>query len=265
LATTDPVAELIRLSRGALVAAGFERRELGESVYFVSREPDRTHRTLVLLHGVNDHAGTWVTVAPALAKTYRLIIPDLAGHGESGPATGPITLPLILERLHEIVKDEEPFTLVGNSMGCWVSLLYTLAHPEQVERLVLESGGGLNIPLSVPLTATNREDAAVILRAVHGDKPMPPWAIDALIARATDAPLVRLTGAEQHYVDDRLGEIDVPTTILWGADDGVVTREHAEGLHRGIRGAELVVIDGAAHIPHLQQPERFLQCLTAIC
>jgi pimeloyl-ACP methyl ester carboxylesterase len=219
----------------------------------------------VLLHGVNDHAGTWATVAGALAKTHRLIIPDLAGHGESGPAAGSITLPLIVERLHEILKDEQPFTLLGNSMGGWVSILYTLAHPEQVERLILESGGGLNIPLAVPLTATNREDADLILRAVHGTRSLPAWAADALIARATDAPLVRLAGAEEHYVDGRLGEIDVPTTVLWGVDDGVVTREHAEGLQRGIRGAELVVIDGAAHIPHLQQPERFLECLTAIC
>jgi pimeloyl-ACP methyl ester carboxylesterase len=156
-------------------------------------------------------------------------------------------------------------TLIGNSMGAWISILYALRHPERVAQLVLEAGGGLNRPLAVPLLATNREDAMTILRAVHGpDAILPEWAVDALLGRATGSPLLRLTAVAENMVDARLGELRVPTTIVWGEHDGVVTRPYVDALLGGIPGASLHVVEGAAHIPHAQQPERFLACLPAI-
>lgn len=249
------------MSAEAFVAAtraalGLQRRVLDGSVYFTGGSGE----TMVLLHGTNDHAGTWATVVPLLSR-YRLIVPDLAGHGESEPRSGPIPFPLILERLHAII-DVPRITLVGNSMGAWIALLYALEHPERVERLVLESGGGLMLPLGVPLTATNRDDAMIILRAVHGpNAALPDWAVDALLRRAVDAPMLRLT--EHQFVDGRLGEVRVPTTVVWGADDGVVPRSYVEAVRDGIAGARLEIIEGAAHIPHMQQPARFVSCLTA--
>jgi len=91
---------------------------------------------------------------------------------------------------------------------------------------------------------------------------LPDWAVDALLQRATDAPMLRLT--DLTFVDGRLGEVKAPTTLVWGADDGVVPRRYMEELRDGIAGARLVIIDGAAHIPHAQQPARFVSCLTAI-
>lgn len=247
---------VIAATRRALVAAGLERCELDGSVYFAGGSGP----TVVLIHGVNDQAGTWAPVVPLL-KNYRLIVPDLAGHGESAPATGPIAMHSIVERLHAII-DAPAVTLVGNSMGAWIALLYTLAHPERVDRLVLEAGGGLARPLAVPLTATTREDALTILRAVHGPNALlPEWAIEALLTRATGSPMLRLT--DLTFIDARLGEIKAPTTLVWGADDGVVPRSYGEALRDGIAGARLHVIEGAAHIPHAQQPARFVECLTA--
>jgi len=279
----------IAATRAALVGAGLERREVDGTVYFAGGSGS----TVVLLHGANDQAGTWAPVVPLLAN-HRLIVPDLAGHGESAPATGPIAMTSIVERLRAIIDadsgappssaagpaasppprvgrrdgarpaGETPalLTLVGNSMGAWIALLYTLAHPECVERLILEAGGGLARPLAVPLTATTPEDALTILRAVHGPNAvLPEWAIDALLSRSTGSPMLRLT--DLTFIDGRLGEIEVPTTLVWGADDGVVPRSYAEALRDGIAGARLHIIEGAAHIPHAQQPARFVECLTA--
>ena len=155
-----------------------------------------------------------------------------------------------------------PATLAGNSMGAWIALLYALKHPDRVKRLVLESGGGLTRPLGVPLTATNRDDAMVILRAVHGPNAvLPDWAVDALIARASGSPMQRLTDPE--FVDARLGEVKTPTTLVWGEHDGVIPRAYMEALRDGIPGARLEIVEGAAHIPHAQQPARFVSCLMA--
>ena len=252
-------AEFARMTRGALAAAGFARHEVDGTVYFTAGEGD----TLVLVHGVNDHAGSWFLVAPVLARNYRVIIPDLPGHGESDPKDGPLPISMMLEKLSAVIGDER-VTLVGNSMGGWLSMLYTLAHPDRVSRLILEASGGLALPLDSPTTANNRDEAMVILRNVHGPRFQPPeWVIDALLQRAKSSPMLRVTEIVEHLVDARLREIGVPTRVLWGADDGVVPRHYAEALQRGIPHATLHVIEEAAHIPHLQQPERFLQCLTS--
>jgi pimeloyl-ACP methyl ester carboxylesterase len=218
-----------------------------------------------MLHGANDHAGTWFTVAAALAQRYRVILPDLAGHGESEPRTGPIPLSLILDRLEVAIGGERDITLLGNSLGGWIALLYTLRHPERVARLVLETSGGLNRPLASPLVARTREEAGIILRAVHGPGfQAPEWVVEALLQRAHDSPMLRLTETIEHDVEPRLGEIRVPATLIWGADDGVVPLAYGRELQQAISGATLCVIEGAAHIPHMQQPGRFLECLTAI-
>jgi pimeloyl-ACP methyl ester carboxylesterase len=258
------------MTRGALLAAGFTRHESDGAVWFenVGRASARHRRaearpTLVLLHGANDHAGTWFAVAPALAQRFRVIVPDLAGHGESEPRSGPIAISRVLTQLETVLRDEPEPIVAGNSFGGWMALLYALRN--RVSRLILESSGGLNRPLAVPLTAKNRDEAMLIMRAVHGPRFQPPeWAIDALLARANNSPLLRLTELAEHDVEPRLGTIDVPVTILAGEHDGVVTRDYSEALRDAIPNATLHVIEGAAHIPHLQQPGRFLECLTSI-
>lgn len=256
-------AEYIARARARLAKAGLTRVDLGGTVYWTGGTGPET---ICLLHGANDHAGSWGWVAPALAKSRRLIIPDLPGHGESEPHTGPIYMQFMVDRVSAILDAESvsSMTLAGNSMGAWVAILHTLAHPEQVSRLVLESGGGLAMPLGVPLVTSNRDEAARMLRAAHGPRAeLPEWTIDALISRSSDSPMVRLVTSDliSHLVDNRLSEIKAPTTIIWGADDGVVPRNYVERLHELITGSGLVVIPDAAHIPHMQQPERIVECL----
>ena len=253
-------ADFVRMTRAAIANAGFVRKEVGETVYWEAGDG----ATIVMIHGANDQAGSWFTVAPTLAQTQRVILPDLPGHGESAPKDGPIPLSLILERLAAVIGDAQNITLVGNSLGGWIALLYALKHPAQVTRLFLEDSGGLSRPLAVPLVARTREEAMPILRAVHGPNYQPPeWVIDALVQRSSGSPMLRLTELLEHDIEPRLGEISQPATLIWGADDGVLPLTYAEALHHAIPNSSLKIIEGAAHIPHMQQPERFLQCLTA--
>jgi pimeloyl-ACP methyl ester carboxylesterase len=251
--------------RADLAKAGLHRVDFDCSVFWVGGPPAAP--VVALLHGANDQAGTWAAVAPALAKRFRLIVPDLAGHGESAPAEGPLPLSLIVERFAAILDHEgaRRATLVGNSMGGWVSLLYAFAHPDRVERLVLEDASGMSWIVGVPLFPKTREEAIVALRAVHGPAAeIPDWMIDSLIRRANDAPMLRVAqaGVLNYLVDARLSSLDVPTTLVWGADDGVLPVAYAHALQAKIRGSKLRVIEGAAHMPHRQQPEKFVACLT---
>lgn len=258
-------ADYVRMTRSALAAAGFVRSQAEDVVWWEGGPAEgASSGTIVFVHGVNDQAGTWFTVAPALVRTHRVILPDLRGHGESGPAAGPLTLPMLLHGIEVAIGAEQDITLVGNSLGGWVVLLYALRHPERIRHLILEAAGGLSLPFTTTIVATDRAEAVRILRAVHGPAFEPKdWVIEALLARAVDSPMLRITGAADHFLDQRLGELDVPATIIWGANDGVLSLDYAETLWKGIPGSMLRVIDDAAHIPHLQQPERYLACLTA--
>ncbi|HUP61385.1 MAG TPA: alpha/beta fold hydrolase [Thermoanaerobaculia bacterium] len=265
----ESTADFVRMTRDALAAAGFVRREIEGTVYWDSGGqailPVRTGRIacppLVLVHGVNDQAGSWFAVAPTLARTHRVILPDLPGHGESEPKEGPLAISMMVARLHSVIGNSR-VTLAGNSLGGWIAMLYTLAYPERVSHLVLEASGGLDRPFGVPVIATTRDEALTILRAVHGPRFVATeWMIDSLLQRATNSPMLRITETEQLFVDARIADIRVPATIIWGADDGVLPLSYAHALQAGIAGARLHVIEGAAHIPHIQQPERFLACL----
>jgi pimeloyl-ACP methyl ester carboxylesterase len=256
----DPAESFIAWTRAELERAGLERVERDGLVSFRGGSGEET---VVLLHGVNDQAGTWAPVVPQLMR-FRLIVPDLAGHGESAPREGPLAMETILAGVHAAVEGVDRFTLVGNSMGGWVAMLYTLAHPERVERLILEDASGMAWPLSVPLFPRTREEAVACLRAVHGPTTdLAEWMIDAMLQRALTAPATRVvqSGLMPYLLDGRLGDLATPTTLIWGRDDGLLPVPYAETLQKRIAGSTLHVLDGAAHIPHRQQPERFLTCL----
>lgn len=264
----DPIETYTQLSRKALDRAGLTKVVDDQgSVYWTGGGKDAP--ALVLLHGVNDQAGTWAGVVPSLATEYRLIVPDLAGHGESEPKTGIITYTLVLERLHSIIAKETTGKVIiaGNSMGGWIGTLYALDHPYKVARLVLEDSSGMAWPLTVPLFPKNREEAKAMMRAVNGPADKTPDAVlDAFLARK-DLPMSRFMMPDivQHLLDMRLPKLSVPVTLIWGRDDGVLPLAYAEALQKAIAGSELRIIDGAAHIPHRQQPEKFVRCLKATC
>jgi len=262
------------MSMEAFVAAtraalGLEKRHLDGSVYFAGRAEARP--TLVLIHGANDQAGTWASAVPLLSE-YRLIVPDLAGHGESAPHSGPIPIPVIVDQLHAIIENEcrtgfsPSLSLAGNSMGGWIGMLYALDHPQKVSRLVLEDSGGMSWDLSgLPLVPQTREQARLAMRLVLGPKaPIPPdYVLDAMVRRALRTPMLRLiqSGAPQYAVDNRLGELKSPVTMIWGDSDGVLPLKYAETLQSRIVNAKLQVIEECGHIPHRQKPELFVSLL----
>lgn len=269
-ANVDPLDAFVATSREQLKSAGLTRKVTADgSVYWTGGSREES-KTLVLLHGVNDQAGTWAAVVPELKKDFRLILPDLGGHGESEPKTGPITFDNMVARVDSILTKERAGKVIvgGNSMGGWVAILYALEHPDKVDRLVLEDSSGIAWDLSsVPLAPKNREEADRMMKAVHGPAAKTPDAVlDALLVRK-NPPMARiaLQDVMTHLVDARLNELKMPVTILWGRDDGVLSLAYAKALAEKIPGATLHIIDGAAHIPHRQQPARFVQCLKASC
>ena len=265
-----PVEVFVKLTRRGMRRAGFARKALTlqdrtRVVYF---EGGRGARTIVLVHGVNDQAGTWVSVVGPLMKEFRVVAIDLPGHGESEPAIGPLPMKLMTDALTAVIDREskqKPVTLVGNSMGGWVSMLYAADHPSRIEHLVLEDSSGMMWDLSdVPLFPKNREEALRLMRMVHGPQAKIADAmLDSIIRLAPTLPQARVlqAGILGSLVDGRLASLTMPVTLIWGGHDGLLPRAYAEALHSRIPGATLHIIEPAAHIPHRQAPAEFLKVL----
>jgi pimeloyl-ACP methyl ester carboxylesterase len=96
--------------------------------------------TLVLVHGLGGSHSNWVSVAPELTRTARVLAIDLVGFGITPPAGRKASVESnrhVLAAFCGAVSPEAPVTLVGNSMGGLISLMTADAHPDVVEGLVL--------------------------------------------------------------------------------------------------------------------------------
>ncbi len=258
-------------TRRALTSAGLEKKSLdgpaGPIVYWVGGSGS----PVLLLHGTNDQAGTWATVAPVLLKTHRLIVPDLAGHGESGPASGSITFAHLLGGIERVIDAESPgspVAIVGNSMGGWLALLQAQRAPTRVRRVILEASGGISWQGPLPtLLPTTRAEARDILVRVFGNPPppVPGFVLDEMIRLSASSPMTRYDAADAtaHLLDGTLRTLPVPVDLVWGTQDGVLPIAFGERLRAEFASAGWHPIDGA-HILHRDRSGKFLDIVTPL-
>lgn len=264
-----PLAAFEAIERGRLRWEGFERRELagprGTLVYWRAGSGP----VVVFLHGANDQAGAWVRVVRPIVARARVVLGDLAGHGDSAPADGPLSVTDLMAGVEALVAAEAPgsrVTLVGNSLGGWLALVYADRHPERVAHVVLVNGAAIRgdgTEATVNLLPKTREEARQAFDAVMSPSSprVPSFVLDDLIRRAPASPLARLLAApvpEEYALDRRLDGIRTPVTLLWGADDQVLPMSYAKRIAAELPSARLAVLERCGHVPQRECPDRFL-------
>ena len=227
---------------------------------------------VVLLHGAGDNAGTWFKVAPELARTHTVIVPDLAGHCDSAPRSGPIHVKDVLEGAEAILDALAPrqkAVLVGNSLGAWVAMLIAQRHPERVSLAVCVDGGAIRgSNLHARVLPRNRDEARESVEQTRdrNSPRVPDFVLDDIVRHAHEGSLARFAATEatmDRYVLDeaQLREIAMPVHLIWGRSDRLVPLEYAARMKAALPSAELVVLDGCGHVPQLECPDRFLAAL----
>lgn len=229
-------------------------------------------RSLVLLHGFTHTGASWEPVGAALAGRYRVVTPDIRGHGTAGAAE-PVTLAAVIDDV--AATADEPFTLAGYSMGGRIALHVALAlGAERVERLILLGASpGLADPSERAARAAADEALAARVERMTIEQFETEWgatpvlqgqpagvraAVRADRLRNTPVGLARAlrglgTGALRSLWD-RLGELTMPVTLIVGERDAKF-RAVADEMAGGLPAAEVVVIEGAGHAVHLEAPE----------
>ena len=113
---------------------------------------------VVLLHGLGGAASNWVAVAPALAKRYRVLVPELPGHGSSSALPAPVpTLDAYADRVAGVL--DEPAVVVGHSLGGVVALRVALRHLHLARGIVLAGSAGIS-------TGTRRSQRALAVASL---------------------------------------------------------------------------------------------------
>ena len=236
---------------------------------------------VLLLHGYPFDKSMWGEQIDALAAAgFRAIAPDLRGLGETQTSSEVATMD-DMARDAAAVLDElrvEQVVVCGLSMGGYVALEFMHLFPTRVQGLVL---AGTRAPADSEQEKAGREQQVqTMLRA--GMVPISIATLPKLLAKRTlaekqdvvkrvrtmitradpkgAAAAQRGMAARRDYSED-LPKIAVPTLIVVGREDSIRPIADAEFMHRGIRNSRLEIIEDAAHMTNMEQPEAFNDAL----
>lgn len=227
---------------------------------------------VVLLHPFPVHHEFWMPVAEPLSTRYRLILPDLRGHGESGAGEGPATMQKHAADLARVMDDTDVgrAPIIGVSIGGYVIFEFWRKYRERVAALglcntkapadgpearasrlqaaadVLERGTeqfveSMTEKVFGNSTRENRPD--LVERALHMMRKISP----------DDVAQVQRGMAERPDSMETLKTIDVPTLIITGDEDLITGVNEAELMRQRISGSQMRVIPKAGHYAGWEQ------------
>lgn len=266
--------------------AGLAEREIlvdGRRVAYLERPGNGP--TVVLLHGFGASKDVWLPFAAELPEGFRVLVPDLPGHGGSERDS---TVRYDAERLAESVERwlsavaPGPVHVAGNSLGGAVAAWLALGESDRVRSLGLFAPAGVASPVPStldslvqggnrnPLIPTNRGELDRLLDlAYSGDPNIPGPARDVLAAGyERRAPFLRdlfealATGRDA--LRPRLPEIDEPVLLVWGAEDRILDVSAAEVWAAGLPNETRAVYPETGHAPMSERPADAARAFAAL-
>jgi pimeloyl-ACP methyl ester carboxylesterase len=227
---------------------------------------------VILIHGLGADSRHWAANIDALSQNFRVIALDQIGYGQSEKPLMRYTVENFSDYLQGFLQALKisKASLVGNSLGGWVALDFTLRHSQMVEKLVLVDAAGLRPTAALKVPAGGGKTLSPLNTHWFFDlmEANKEWATTDLGPNAferhvqngdsyTVASSVAEMIAGRDFEDQKLGKVRVPTLIIWGRDDVLIPLPMGEKLHQGIAGSQMVVIDGTGHIPMVSKPAEF--------
>ena len=225
---------------------------------------------ILLIHGFGADRQSWLVNQQALAAAGRVFTLDLPGHGESPPlGSGCLGDFAVAVRTAIESAGLGPVHIVAHSLGGAVAIALAAARPDLVRSLALIAGAGLGRGVderfleAYPKASSIEEIEALLRRLVV----RPRLISRSLAARALEqlrAPGVRegliAIAAELRRIDlviapsfEAVARSSLPRTAFWGAADAIIPLDPAR-LERF--GAECLILEDAAHLPHVESPRR---------
>lgn len=244
-----------------------------------AEQGDRSGRPVVFLHAIAD---SWHSFEPVLARlpnSIHAFALTQRGHGDAGrPAAG--------YRVHDFAGDVVAFmdtldleaaVIVGGSSGGLVARRFAIDHPRRTLGLVLLGSPATlrdkpnlqELWDSTLSKLTDPVDPGFVRELARSTlaQPVPRAFFETIVQENLKVPgFVWRATFEGIMEEDSFGElhkIQVPTLIVWGDQDAILSRSDQEALAAAIPGARLVVYPGAGHAFYWEEPERVASDLVA--
>ncbi len=209
---------------------------------------------LILVHGLVVSGRYMVPIAELLSAHYRVYVPDLPGFGKSGKPPHVLSLGEHSTTLAAWMQEAglERASFLGNSFGCQIIADLSVRHPGSVERAVLQG------PTMDPSGRT-------VFRQIGGfllDMPQEPLSLLAIelldyLSAGTVRSWRTLRYALEDRIEGKLPDMRVPTLVVRGSRDRIVSQCWAEEVTSLLPLGRLVVIPGAAHAANYGWPLEF--------
>jgi pimeloyl-ACP methyl ester carboxylesterase len=272
-------------------AAALALKQVPEVAY-VELNPQGA-QTLVFIHGLGSYLKFWrYQLDDFAARGYRVLAVDLPGYGKSDkPASFPYTMEAMADVVHEFAQKlhaPQPI-LVGHSMGGQTALSYALRYPQDVKALVLTSPAGFEHFSAREKAWFKRSFGTSLIKsatesAIWGSvrqsnfehwRPELNWLIEERVRVAKTPEFdayayanVRTVNGLAHndFVRDSLGQVAVPTLIVYGEDDRLIPSPFLHGGwardvmrygHEHIPGSKLVGLAGCGHTVQMDCPAEY--------
>ena len=238
-----------------------------EGLEFKGKRP-----TIYFLHGWTGDIYDYVWQVEYFSSKFHVMIHNHRSHGTSTSRDEPVTMKDLAEDFYQILKKKEisDFILMGHSMGSFVSLELVLAHQDLVKALVLcGAASRMTLPpgvedligkfdsmyeiqhllanwFDIPLRKRPQEDRDFYARLYK-------WELDQKKGLPLHVATRFIEGFKQYDVTNRLKEIQVPTLILYGEQDIMVSQKDNTPILQAIPNSEVVLIEGSGHSPTREQ------------
>jgi pimeloyl-ACP methyl ester carboxylesterase len=252
--------------------------------------------TFVLLHGLGDEADSWRHLIEPLAAYGQVVAPDLPGFGRSAKPRRKYNLPFLQAVVAELVEQLgiTSAILVGSSLGAVVAQSLALERPAWLKGLVLIDGALLSrsqridpglllfiLPgLGEWLYTRLRKDpqaAYDTLQPYYADLDGLPQAEQEFLYQrvnqrvwddaqrsayfSTLRNLAPYVARQQKGLPGRLARLEVPTLILWGAEDRIMPPSNGQAAADAQPSARFVSLPGCGHLPQQEVPQAVLQAI----
>lgn len=220
--------------------------------------------TLLLLHGLFGALSNFGGILEHFGDRYNVVVPLLPM----------FTMPLRKVSINGLLDHVERFVLskgfrdiniLGNSLGGHISLLYTLRNQSLLKTLTLTGSSGL-FENAMGSTFPKRGNYDFIKKKTADTFYNPAIATKELVDEVFEIVnnrnkairvIATAKSAIRHNVGDRLGEIKVPTLLIWGKQDTITPHYVGEQFNELISNSKLVFIDKCGHAPMMEYPVEF--------
>jgi pimeloyl-ACP methyl ester carboxylesterase len=236
----------------------------GEFQYFEKGEG----HTIIILHGLFGALSNFEELVDNFSKNYRVVVPIMPMYD----------MPILQTNIKNFTKYIEDFinykqlnnfTVLGNSLGGHIALVYTKQNPGKVHSMVLTGSSGL-YENAFGGSFPRREDKEYLRKKIALTFYDPAIVTDELVDMLYDivmdrGKLIRVLSiaksAIRHNMSDDIPNYKMPVCLIWGKNDNVTPPHVADEFHEKFPDSDLFWIDKCGHAPMMEHPKEFNQIL----